>query len=134
MTEFTPESIKQGYGMTEKDGGVIECAFTRSSDTPEDSTAVATNFANQMRFLLEHYNDSEALVLLELTPQDGAVSSEAKKIYSDLAKDPRIMRLAIYGGLEKYRVIANILLPLWRHTAMHVFENKDQAMSWLLHS
>jgi hypothetical protein len=131
---MTSADIERGYYMIEKDCGIIECAFTRGSSTLDDSTAVAQDFSNQLQHYLKPFNQQEALILLELTTQDGEVSDEARKIYAELAKDKRIMRLAIFGGLLKYRLVAKVLLPIMFKHTMKVFDTKEAALVWLMHS
>lgn len=123
-----------GYSIKEEDGGVIKLAFLRATDQVMDSTEIAHGINREIEQLLDKYGEHEALLLVELVEDDGIVSEEAKRIYKKLIHDKRVMRLAIYGGLTKYRRIAKLLLPLTGGEETKVFDSKAEALQWLIRS
>lgn len=125
---------EKGYKIQEGEAGIIYLTFTRGSKEVEDSTNVAKKIEGAMNEILEKYAENEALLLVQLVDDDGIVSQEAKSIYKKLIKDPRFMRMAIFGGLSKYRRIARLLLRVTVGDTVKVFDSKGQAMQWLIQS
>ncbi len=115
------KDYQKGFFLTEEEGGVLRFEFTRGSKTKEDSSLVAQHAQKEIEALLEKYGDHEALLLVELVEDDGLVSKEARNIYKEIMNDTRIMRMAIFGGLKKYRIIAKALLPTMMRHPIKVF-------------
>ncbi len=126
--------INQGFTIQDQGAGVIAFSFTRSSSNDEDSTQVAHQATEQLDAALRNYDEREALVLVEFNDDDGVVSKEALGIYSELLKHPKIMRMAIYGGLAKYRQFAKLALPFTNLHMIKIFDTKSEAMHWLINS
>lgn len=125
---------EKGYKIDEGEAGIIYLTFTRGSKAVEDSTTIANAIHDTIDTIFEKYGENEALLLVQLVDDDGIVSQEAKSIYKKLIKDPRIMRMAIFGGLGKYRRIARLLLKVTVGDTVNVFDSKGEAMQWLIQS
>ncbi len=126
-------NLDKGFQVKELMGGIIDFRFTRGSKTEEDSTAVAQGVAEEINKLLEKYQNKEALILVQLVEDDGIVSKEAKDVYDQFINDERIMKMAIFGGLKKYRMVAKMLIRS-SNFAIKVFKDKGEAMHWLIRS
>ena len=127
-------TLTAGYTVQEDHGGIIRLQFTRGSADYGDSTTVAENILQDVQQLMADYGSGEALFLVQLVDDDGVVSSEANKIYKQMMTDERIMKMAIFGGLQKYRLLAKALLPLTMGNTIRVFKTKQQALKWLMTS
>ncbi len=123
---------EKGYKVNEREAGIIDFAFTRGSKTVADSTRVATEAIGDLYAILEKYGEHEGLLLVQLVDDDGVVSHEAKETYKKIMKDPRFARIAIFGGLSKYRRIAKLLLKFTIGDTVKVFDSKGDAMQWLI--
>ena len=127
----TATSEETFFIIKERPGGVIEIKFQGATPLYNVSTQAAIDFQRTMNRFLNQYGNNEALVLVELADDEGIVSKEALSIYQQLMNDNRIMRIAIYGGLETYRKIAQSLLPITKRSVIKIFPTKSQAMRWL---
>ncbi len=123
---------EKGYKVNEREAGIIDFAFTRGSKTVADSTRVATEAIGDLYAILEKYGEHEGLLLVQLVDDAGVVSHEAKETYKKIMKDPRFARIAIFGGLSKYRRIAKLLLKFTIGDTVKVFDSKGDAMQWLI--
>lgn len=123
-----------GYKIDEREAGIIDFAFMRGSKTQDDSTKVAHGALEVLYRILEKYGEHEGLLLVQLVEDDGVVSHEAKEAYKKIMKDPRFARVAIFGGLSKYRRIARLLLKFTAGDTVKVFDSKGEAMQWLIQS
>lgn len=123
-----------GYKVNEREAGIIDFNFTRGSKTQEDSTQVAEKALKDLFKILEKYGEHEGLLLVQLVEDDGVVSHDAKEAYKKIMKDPRFARIAIFGGLSKYRRIARLLLKFTMGDTVKVFDSKGEAMQWLIQS
>lgn len=123
-----------GYKVDEREAGIIDFTFTRGSKTQEDSTQVAHDALKELYRILEKYGEHEGLLLVQLVEDDGVVSHDAKEAYKKIMKDPRFARIAIFGGLSKYRRIARLLLKFTMGDTVKVFDSKGEAMQWLIQS
>lgn len=123
-----------GYKIDEREAGIIDFSFTRGSKTKDDSTKVANEALEVLYKILEKYGEHEGLLLVQLVEDDGVVSHEAKEAYKKIMKDPRFARVAIFGGLSKYRRIARVLLKFTIGDTVKVFDSKGEAMQWLIQS
>lgn len=129
---MTDSEIQKGYSVKERDGSILDFEFTRGSDTEEDSIDVAHNALTEIQEILQPYGENEGLLLVQLTDQDGVVSRKAHKFYKEVFEDARLVKVAVYGGLAKYRNVAKLVLPLDRKADIQVFDSKHDAMKWLL--
>lgn len=130
---FSDSEIAKGYYIKEGENGVIQVIFTRATETNEESIVVAESMANDIQEILTFYQDHEALILVELTNDNGGdIAKPALMAYKSIIDDPRIMRMAIYGGLPRYRNVAKLLLPLLHDSHIKVFKDKPSALQWLI--
>ena len=122
----------KGYILNLKEPGMIECFFTQAAHSDAEAIAIAQGLKTDTLNLLRDFSPSEALILVELSNEEGIINSTANQYYAELLRDPRIMRMAIFGGQKKYRRVAKLLIPFIALNKIKVFDTKSEAYHWLL--
>lgn len=121
------------YILREMDAGIIEAVFLPGFAGEDKSTGIAERIANDFNSLIADHGQEEVLLLVEPSEDPGKISSEAKKIYKTIMDDPRIQRMAIYGGAPEYfKVAVHLLSLVKRDNSIKVFRTKEEAMKWLI--
>ncbi len=87
--------------------------------------------ADFMPFLEQTTVDKPLLILWDDT-HGGKASSDARKVYADLNRDPRIGKVAIFGAQRYGRVLGEFVLKLTGRDNVRFFNNEAEARAWLL--
>lgn len=59
------------------------------------------------------------------------IPTEAKKIYWNLLKDPRVEKIALFGNFNLASELFFVLVPTFTHQDVKTFSNKEEALKWL---
>lgn len=122
------------YVFIEKEGGILELLFRGAHKTFESNTESTQQAEKDIYSLMQPYAENEVLLLAEMSPHLGVVSKTTIDIYTKMLDDPRISRVAIYGGLTRYfKIAATALRFVKKKGSIQVFRTKQEAMKWLLH-
>lgn len=81
-------------------------------------------------FLAQATPENPLLILWDDT-QGGKASSDARKVYADLNRDPRLGKVAIFGAQRYGRVLGEFVLKLTRRDNVRFFDNEVAARAWL---
>ncbi len=61
----------------------------------------------------------------------GKQSTEARKVWKELAEDDRTGKIAMYGAHPVARVLASFVMGVSRKKDMRFFKTKEEALAWL---
>lgn len=107
-------------------GNVLRLTFMGDTDRHGAEKLVA-DFAP---FLAQATTENPWRILWDDT-RGGKTTSEVRKVYADLNRDPRIGRVAIFGAQRYGRVLGEFVLKLTGRDNVRFFDNEAEARAWL---
>lgn len=109
--------------------GILRLTFIGDTDR-RGAEKLVMDFAP---FLEQATVDKPLLILWDDT-RGGKASSDVRKVYADLNRDPRIGKVAIFGAQRYGRVLGEFVLKLTGRNNVRFFDNETEARAWLLAS
>lgn len=114
------------YELRMGDDGILRLVGTGDLDE-EIAEAVMKDLAS----FLEAATMERPLLLLSDVSRSGKVSSRARSLLADLARDPRLGKNAILGGGRYNRVLASFINKATGQDNIRFFDSEEEALVWL---
>ena len=105
--------------------GVLRLTFIGDTDRRG-----AGQLAADLASILEQAE--KPLLILWDDTRGGKASSDARKVYADFNRDPRVGKVAIFGAQHYGFVLGEFVLKLTGRDNVRFFNNETEARAWLL--
>ncbi len=106
--------------------GILRLMFIGDTDKL-GAEALSADFARY----LEQATAANPLCILWDDTRGGKASSEVRKVYADLNRDPRVGKVAIFGARNYGRVLGEFILKFTGRDNIRFFDTQERALSWL---
>lgn len=120
------ENNSYQFKIWKRDDGIVSIKTWEKQWVEED----ATRFKKELFDILDAV-EGNAKILADATEAGFGPTVEARNIYADIVKSPKIGKAAVFGLKTPNRVIVSFLIRVTGKKDLKVFSTEEEAVKWL---
>ncbi|MBU0670586.1 MAG: hypothetical protein ABH835_01345 [Patescibacteria group bacterium] len=112
---------------------VILVEYARATYNVEENNEETRWIRDAFYKVAEKYPKKKFKIILDVTkPGSGEeMSDEVKEIYVQLLKDPKILKVAVFGQTWAFQLFLDLFAALSRNNKLKSFPSMEKAVAWI---